>query len=183
MPTQGINIAKLCARAIAKLGSLKISGYTQGNTNPSYSLRAMLNHIANHYDKSEKKSSAERLGSVPPSTFYLLTLLRDAIYWSHSNEVNSINEFFSLQKEIIKNSLEYMEFIRKYKFYNVLVLASNVIPNEYQGLPPCICCNNNCNCGGVNCICQLTKLFYSYHGSFEKKCFLNTLIEHLTPLK
>lgn len=165
MSNEGINVARFCARAIVKLGSVKISGYTQGHTSPAYSLRAMLNHIANHYDQSEKKSPAERLGSVPPSTFYLLILLRDAVYWGFSNVVNSTNEYFTLQKEIIKNSLKLTEFLREYNFHNVLVLASNIWLDEEQGL--------RCHCGNDNCICGLTKLFYSYHGGF-----LNMLSEH-----
>ncbi|MGF1888103.1 hypothetical protein L4D13_18415 [Photobacterium profundum] len=167
MSTEGKNVAKICARAIAKLGSFKISGYTQGHTSPAYSLRAMLNHITNHYEKSDKKSSAERLGSVPPSTFYLLILLRDAIYWSHSNKVESTTEFFSLQKEIIKNSLKFAEFIRGYKFYNILVLASNIWLDEMN-------ISSRCPCENDNCICALTSYFYSYHGGFQ-----TMLSEHL----
>ncbi|EHR6922407.1 hypothetical protein KUK83_000150 [Vibrio parahaemolyticus] len=162
---EGKNVAILCAKAITKLGSLKISGYTQGNTNPAYSLRAMFNHIINHYELSDKASPSERLGSVPPSTLYLLILLRDAIYWGYAKEVDSNEKFFEIEREIIKNSLKYYEFIRKFKFYNVLVLSSNLWINEK---------NIICPCGKNDCTCVLEKHFFSINGGFE-----TMLSEHL----
>ncbi|HIF9173763.1 TPA: hypothetical protein ACX6PS_002448 [Photobacterium damselae] len=164
-------VSLLCARAISKLGSLKISGYTQGNTSPSYSLRAMLSHIENKYKEKENKSSAERLGSIPPSTLYLLVLLREAIYLSHLNTVKCIDEFFSLHKTIIKNSLEFSEFIRKFKFYNVLVLASNIWLDEIDS-------SSSCTCSSNSCICALTDYFYSSNGGFN-----NMLSEHILRVK
>ncbi|EJL6397994.1 hypothetical protein NMR73_000938 [Vibrio navarrensis] len=161
MTREGLTVAVLCARAISKLGSLKISGYTQGNTSPAYSLRAMLTYIEQYYEEEEKKSSAERLGSIPPSTMYLLVLIREAIYLSHLSVVKHTDEFFSLHKAVIKNSLEFSELIRKFKFYNVLVLASNVWLDE-MNIPSLCSCNRN------KCICALTDFFYSSNGGFEK---------------
>ncbi|MCG9691300.1 hypothetical protein L1D55_05940 [Vibrio sp. Isolate22] len=160
MSPTALNVAKIIAKAILTLGSLKIKGYTQGHTNPDYSLHAMLTHIANHYKKLETASRVERLGSVPPSTLYLLNLLRDAVYWGAFNITSHPEQFFALQKEIIKNSLEFMDCLREYDFYAVLVLASNSAPG---------------NCGHEeNCICRLTNYFLSHHGGIH-----HMLTEHL----
>ena len=166
MTSEGLTVAILCARVISKLGSLKISGYTQGNTSPAYSLRAMLKYIDQYYEGADKQSPAERLGSIPPSTLYLLVLIREAVYLSHHHVIENTDEFFSLHKKIIQNSLEFAEFIRKFKFYNVLVLASNIWLDENTP--------SQCSCRSNSCICALTRYFYASHGGFR-----NMYLEHL----